>query len=79
VPKFLLQKQLELALERKYPGRFVPQYSLVTFHRTPYAVARQKGRVQEHILHELCAPIEHLDQVDWDKADRLLRQHLLVS
>jgi kynurenine 3-monooxygenase len=78
-PRFLLQKQLELALERKYPGRFVPQYSLVTFHRTPYAVARHKGRIQEHILQELCAAIERLDQVDWDKADRLIRQHLPAS
>jgi kynurenine 3-monooxygenase len=74
--KFLLQKQLELELERRYPGVFVPMYSMVTFHRTPYAVARRQGAIQEHILQELCGPIERLDDVDWHQAEHLIMQHL---
>jgi kynurenine 3-monooxygenase len=61
-PKFLLQKRLELELERKYPGVFIPQYSMVTFHRIPYAEARRKGDVQERLLEALCAPITSLDE-----------------
>ena len=74
--KFLLQKRLELELERRYPGIFVPRYSMVTFHRIPYAEARRKGDVQEQILQELCAPIDRLDDLDWDYAERLIMQHL---
>jgi kynurenine 3-monooxygenase len=74
--KFLLQKQLELELERRYPGVFVPMYSMVTFHRTPYAVARRRGAIQEHILQELCGAIERLDDVDWQQAEHLIMQHL---
>jgi kynurenine 3-monooxygenase len=77
--KFLLQKRLELELECKYPEVFIPQYTMVTFRRTPYAVAMRRGQVQEQILHELCAPIARLEDVDWDQADRLIRQHLQRS
>ena len=75
-PRFLLQKQVELALERKYPTLFFPRYSMVTFHRMPYAVAQHKGVMQERILETLCASIETLEQVDWDDAERLVMQHL---
>src|SRR5262249_39214098 len=37
--KFLLRKKVELALESRYPQLFVPKYSMVTFHRIPYATA----------------------------------------
>jgi kynurenine 3-monooxygenase len=77
--KFLLQKRLELELERKYPETFIPQYAMVTFRRTPYAMAMRKGQVQEQILHELCDPIERLEDVDWDQADQLIRQRLHQS
>ena len=42
-PRFLFRKKVELELEKKYPGRFVPKYAMVTFHRTPYSVAAQRG------------------------------------
>ena len=39
-PKFHLQKALSLELERRYPERFVPRYSMVMFHdEIPYALA----------------------------------------
>ncbi len=42
-PRFLFRKKVELELEKKYPGRFVPKYAMVTFHRTPYSVAAAAG------------------------------------
>src|SRR5579871_5878926 len=45
-PRFLLRKKMEFALEAKYPGRFVPKYSMVTFHRVPYATAQRRGQLQ---------------------------------
>src|SRR5204863_7166110 len=71
-PRFLFRKKVELALEAKYPGHFVPKYAMVTFHRLPYAVALARGRVQDRMLSELCEGIERVEQLDWTLADRLI-------
>ena len=53
-PRFQQQKALSLALERLYPDRFIPRYSMVMFHdEIPYAVALRRGRIQQQILDEL--------------------------
>jgi kynurenine 3-monooxygenase len=74
--RFLLRKKMELALEAKYPRLFVPKYAMVTFHRIPYSVALARGAVQDRMLAELCAPIDRVEDLDWDKADRLMRRDL---
>ncbi len=75
-PRFLLRKKVELALETKYPQLFVPKYAMVTFHRIPYATALKRGQVQDHMLAELCDPIARVEDLDWSKADRLIRSEL---
>jgi kynurenine 3-monooxygenase len=75
-PKFLFRKKVEFALQEKYPQLFVPKYAMVTFHRIPYATALQRGQVQDRMLNELCDPIERIEDLDWDKADRLIRNAL---
>jgi kynurenine 3-monooxygenase len=75
-PRFLLQKRVELALESKYPGVFVPKYSMVTFLRVPYATALERGRLQDKILTDLCASIETVEDLDWNKADALIQAQL---
>jgi kynurenine 3-monooxygenase len=72
-PRFLFRKKVELALEAKYPQLFVPKYAMVTFHRIPYATALQRGQVQDRMLTELCDPIGRVEDLDWNKADRLIR------
>jgi kynurenine 3-monooxygenase len=74
--RFLFQKQVELALEARYPNWFVPKYAMVTFHRIPYSVALARGRVQERMLAELCDSINRIEDLDWDKADRLIHRDL---
>ncbi|HYP78942.1 MAG TPA: FAD-dependent monooxygenase, partial [Steroidobacteraceae bacterium] len=55
-PRFQQQKALSLALERLYPDRFIPRYSMVMFHdEIPYSVALRRGRIQQQILDELGA------------------------
>jgi kynurenine 3-monooxygenase len=73
---FLFRKKVELALEAKYPQLFVPKYAMVTFHRIPYSVALTRGAIQDRILTELCASIDRLEDLDWGKADRLIRRDL---
>jgi kynurenine 3-monooxygenase len=75
-PWFLFRKKVELALEAKYPRLFVPKYSMVTFHRIPYATALRRGQVQDLMLTELCDGIERMEEFDWSKADRLIRNKL---
>ncbi|MDZ7360793.1 MAG: FAD-dependent monooxygenase [candidate division KSB1 bacterium] len=75
-PKFLFKKKVELELEKKYPTMFVPKYSMVTFHRLPYSVALARGKIQDRILAELCDAIERIEDLDWDKAERLLGKDL---
>jgi len=74
--RFLFRKKVELELEKKYPGRFVPKYAMVTFHRTPYSVAAQRGAVQDRMLCELCDSVQRLEDIDWAKAEALVEQKL---
>jgi kynurenine 3-monooxygenase len=75
-PKFLFKKKVEQALEKKYPAVFVPKYSMVTFHRLPYSMALSRGKIQDQILAELCDSIERVDDLNWDKAERLINNNL---
>ena len=73
---FLLKKQVERALAEREPARFVPRYSMVTFRRTPYAVARERGALQWQLLEELTAGATRLEQVDLDLGARRVRERL---
>jgi kynurenine 3-monooxygenase len=75
-PRFLLRKKVELALEAKYPGLFVPKYAMVTFHRVPYATALQRGQLQDRMLEKLCDRIQRVEDLDWNLADRLVCSEL---
>ncbi len=75
-PRFLFRKKVELALEARYPDRFVPKYAMVTFHRIPYSTALRRGQVQDRMLADLCDRIERVDDLDWNLADRLVRGEL---
>ena len=51
---FVRRKALAMALERRFPDRFIPRYSMVMFHpEIPYAEAQRRGALQEQLLREL--------------------------
>jgi len=53
-PKFLLQKKIEARLYLKYPDKWIPAYSMVTFSpEIPYSVALRKGQEQEAIMQDV--------------------------
>ena len=53
-PRFERFKSLSVDLERRFPDRFIPRYSMVMFHpEIPYAEALRRGNVQAEILAEL--------------------------
>nr|AIA17246.1 FAD binding domain protein [uncultured bacterium] len=76
-PKFLLEKGLSLELERRFPGRFIPRYSMVMFHHEiPYRVAQERGRVQQDILRELTRTVDSLADVDFAHAEAFIDERL---
>jgi len=75
-PAFLLRKQVERALADRNPARFVPRYAMVTFRRTPYVVAQQRGAAQWAIVDELARGHERIDQVDLERGDALAAERL---
>ena len=76
-PKFQLQKMLSLELERRFPGRFVPRYSMVMFHHEiGYADAYARGRTQQELLDDLTRDVARLEDVNWQCAADLVTQRL---
>jgi kynurenine 3-monooxygenase len=54
--RYLRRKSIAMGLERRFPERFIPRYSMVMFHpEIPYAEALRRGGVQAQILAELDA------------------------
>jgi kynurenine 3-monooxygenase len=75
-PRFLFKKKVELALEAKFPRRFVPKYAMVTFHRVPYSLALSRGSIQDAMLAELCGSIDRIEDLDWAKAESMIHRQL---
>lgn len=73
---FQLRKKVEQALQARWPDRFVPKYTMVTFRRIPYAVALARGTMQDRMLEELCAGVVRPEDVDWVKAERMVTREL---
>lgn len=72
-PKFQLKKEIGFALEKRYPGQFIPRYSMVVFHpEISYAEALRIGRIQDEILEQLASGIRSVNEMDWAKAEQLI-------
>jgi kynurenine 3-monooxygenase len=55
-PAFERRARLAFELERRFPERFIPRYSMVMFHpEIAYAEAERRGRIQAAILDEALA------------------------
>jgi kynurenine 3-monooxygenase len=75
--KFELKAELAFELERRFPGRFIPRYSMVMFHpEIPYAEAQRHGREQARILRELTVNADSLREVDFALANDLVQASL---
>ncbi len=64
-PRFVLQKQIEKELFRRYPDKWVPLYSMVTFSEMRYSEALKKGMhqqgIMDQILDDQSVPKNYLD------------------
>lgn len=58
-PEFLRRQALSATLERAFPGRFIPRYSMVMFHpEITYSEAQRRGIAQQRVLDALLSRAE---------------------
>jgi kynurenine 3-monooxygenase len=76
-PRFKLQQSLALELERRFPQRFIPRYSMVMFHHEiAYRTALERGAIQARILTELTENVATRAAVDYERAAREIESRL---
>ena len=74
--RFVRRKSIAMGLERRFPQRFIPRYSMVMFHpEIPYAEALRRGAVQAQLLEELDASSGGIEP-DTALAERLVHERL---
>jgi kynurenine 3-monooxygenase len=74
---FVRRKAIAMDLERRFPDRFIPRYSMVMFHpEIPYAEAQRRGEVQAEILLELDSHRAPSGETDEQLAENLVKERL---
>lgn len=51
-PNYKKRRQLEFDLEQKFPDRFIPRYSMVSFHQIPYSEVYNRGEIQLELMNK---------------------------
>lgn len=77
-PGYQLRRQLALELERRFPSRFIPRYSMVMFNNMDYVLAQQRGEINRRILRELTENTPSLDRIDFEYAKHLIDDQLSI-
>jgi len=68
-PQFLKRKQIEARLHEKYPDKWIPLYSMVTFSHIPYHKALAMGVEQDKVMAQAMEkyPLDtDLDDIDYE-------------
>ena len=74
--RYLRRKAIAMELERRFPDRFIPRYSMVMFHpEIPYVEALRRGGLQAQILAELDSA-ENSPGADPRLAEKLVSERL---
>ena len=64
-PKFLLQKKIEAKFSAKYPDKWIPLYSMVTYSpHIRYSTAMKEGQKQQAIMDKIMA-LPNIDSI-WE-------------
>ena len=76
-PKFLLQKKIEAAFSKKYPGKWIPAYAQVTFSpHIRYSEALKNSVRQEVIMQEIMALPGIEDKWQEEEVEKMIMQKL---
>ena len=72
-PNFLLQKKIEARLHEKYPDRWIPIYSQVTFSpQIRYSEALKNGKRQENIMKAVMLSPQFGDKLNDESIDEII-------
>tara|TARA_Y100001978_G_scaffold61080_1_gene54946 strand:- start:1929 stop:3266 length:1338 start_codon:yes stop_codon:yes gene_type:complete len=66
-PHFLLQKKIELRFSKKYPKKWLPLYSMVSFSNIRYSEAWKIGQQQESLMQKIMS-IPNIETI-WDSEE----------
>lgn len=66
-PKFLLRKKIEANLSQRFPNKWIPLYTMVTFSDIAYAEALKAGQKQQAIMDKVMA-MENIEE-KWDSKE----------
>ncbi|MCK0191375.1 NAD(P)/FAD-dependent oxidoreductase [Arenibacter sp. F20364] len=69
-PNFILQKKIEKRFASKYPDKWIPAYSRVTFSNRPYVEALANGDAQEEIMKQIMQIPNIADIWDSEEVDK---------
>ncbi|MBX9879306.1 MAG: FAD-dependent monooxygenase [Candidatus Obscuribacterales bacterium] len=73
---FQLEKAVEKILEKRFPGKYISRYGLVTFSNVDYQKALTIGQLESELLAILCRHIENAEAVDLQHAEELIDKQL---
>lgn len=74
--KFLLQKKIEKRFSQKYPDKWIPMYSRVTFSYRPYSEALAIGDAQEMIMEKIMELPNIENKWDSEEVERMMLKML---
>ena len=66
-PKFILRKKIAARLAEKFPGEFLPVYSMVTFSDTPYQTALREDDAQNELFSRILS-LQNIEN-QWDSEE----------
>ena len=66
------RRNVELKLERMFPGQFIPRYSMVSFHQIPYAEVYRRGEKQFKIIGDVLKADPSGQSIDKAMVEKML-------
>jgi kynurenine 3-monooxygenase len=76
-PKFVLQKKIEARFSEKYPGKWIPLYSMVTYSpQIRYSTALKEGERQQEIMDKIMAMPDIEKKWDSEEVEKKILQYL---
>lgn len=75
IKTFNFRKAFEFELMKRYPQLYISKHVLVMFSNAPYAYAKACGNLQKNFLNEMCANIQSMEEVNWQKVSDNLKQY----
>lgn len=70
--KFLLKKQFELAIEKRFAPKFQSRYGLIQFSHERYSLIQKRGIINEDLLSKLMQRFKSVEEIDWKETASLV-------